>query len=147
MKTYEHTQSGTVILVSVAAGFIVFLWIATEVPLVIFAPALLLLVGLLFRSLTIEISDTDLLWYFGWGWPRRRVPLAEIASVDPIRISFWNGWGVHYTPRGWLYNVSGFSAVAIKLRNGKQFCLGTDEPEELVAQLRALNQSSSSRSA
>lgn len=136
MKTYQHTQSGTVILVSVAIVFLAFLLLAAVVPLVIIAPALLLVFGLLFRSLTIEISDTDLLWYFGWGWPRRRVPLAEIASVEPIRIGFWNGWGIHYTPRGWLYNVSGFGAVAIRLRNGKQFCLGSDEPEELVARLR-----------
>ena len=139
MKTYEHTQSGTVILVSVAVGFLVFLMLAMVVPEIIVAPALLLVLALLFRSLTIQISDTRLLWYFGWGWPRRSVPLAEIASVEPIRISFWNGWGVHYTPRGWLYNVSGFNAVAIKLRNGKQFCLGTDEPEELAARLRTRN--------
>jgi hypothetical protein len=137
MKTYQHTQSGTVILVSIAVGFLVFLMLATVVPMVIIAPALLLVLGLLFRSLTIEISETDLLWYFGWGWPRRSVPLAEIASVEPIRISFRNGWGVHYTPRGWLYNVSGFDAVAIRLRNGKQFCLGTDEPEELARELTA----------
>ena len=139
MKTYEHTQSGTVIIVSVAVVFLFFLMLATVIPLVIIAPALLLVFALLFRSLTVEISDTDLLWYFGWGWPRRSVPLAEIVSAEPIRISFWNGWGVHYTPRGWLYNVSGLRAVAIKLRNGKQFCLGTDEPEELAAQLRTRN--------
>jgi hypothetical protein len=139
MKTYEHTQSGTVIIVSVAVVFLFFLMLATVIPLVIIAPALLLVFALLFRSLTVEISDTDLLWYFGWGWPRRSVPLAEIVSAEPIRISFWNGWGVHYTQRGWLYNVSGYGAVAIKLRNGKQFCLGTDEPEELAAQLRTRN--------
>jgi hypothetical protein len=139
MKTYEHTQSGTVILVSVAVAYLVFLTLAAVVPLVIVAPALLLVVGLLFRSLTIEISDTALRWYFGCGWPRRTVPLAEIESVEPIRINFWHGWGVHYTPRGWLYNVSGLGAVAIKLRNGKQFCLGTDEPEELAAILRTRN--------
>ena len=139
MKTYEHTQSGTIILVSVAVGYLVFLAVAAVVPAVIVAPALLLILALLFRSLTIEISDTNLIWYFGWGWPRRKVPLADIASVEPVRISFWNGWGVHYTPRGWLYNVSGLRAVAIKLRNGKQFCLGTDEPEELAAILRTQN--------
>ena len=89
----------------------------------------------LFRSLTVEISDTELTWYFGSGFPLKRVPLSEIASAEPIRTTVWDGWGIHYTSRGWLYNVSGRGAVVIKMRNGKQFCLGTDEPEELAKQL------------
>jgi hypothetical protein len=38
---------------------------------------------------------------------------------------------------GWLDNVSGFDAVAIQLSNGRQFCVGTDEPEKLQGHLRA----------
>ena len=34
------------------------------------------------------------------------------------------------------HNVSGFGAVAIQLKNGKRFCLGSDEPEALAAALR-----------
>lgn len=89
----------------------------------------------MFRSMTVEISDTELTWYFGSGFPRKRVPLSEVASAEAVRTGFWNGWGIHYTSRGWLYNVSGYGAVAITLRNGKRFCLGTDEPEELARQL------------
>ncbi len=47
--------------------------------------------------------------------------------------TFLQGWGIHYTSRGWLYNVSGFRAVAVKLKSGKQFLLGTDEPAQLRA--------------
>ena len=41
------------------------------------------------------------------------------------------GWGIHLTPRGGLYNVSGFRAVAVRLKGGKRFLLGTDEPERV----------------
>jgi hypothetical protein len=58
-----------------------------------------------------------------------------VVSVEVIRTSFLNGWGIHYTQRGWLYNVSGYGAVAVTLRNGKRFCLGTDEPDALANQL------------
>lgn len=88
--------------------------------------------------MTIGISDSELAWHFGSGFLRKSVSLSEVVSAEPIRISFMNGWGIHYTSQGWLYNVSGFDAVLIKLRNGKQFCLGTDEPEKLANELRRM---------
>jgi len=89
----------------------------------------------LFRSMTIEITDAELRWYFGSGFPLKRVPLDEVVSAEVVRTSFWNGWGIHYTPRGWLYNVSGYGAVCVTLKNGKRFCLGSDEPEKLAREL------------
>jgi hypothetical protein len=35
-----------------------------------------------------------------------------------------------------LYNVSGTNAVEIKLRSGRRFRIGTDEPEALARALR-----------
>jgi hypothetical protein len=34
------------------------------------------------------------------------------------------------------YNVSGFDAVAITLRDGRKFALGTDDPHGLIAAIR-----------
>ncbi len=93
------------------------------------------IVAYFFRSITIEISDTEMTWYFGSGLPRKSVPLSEVVSAEAIRTSFFNGWGIHYTPRGWLYNVSGYGAVCVTLRNGKRYCLGSDEPEVLAREL------------
>jgi len=31
----------------------------------------------------------------------------------------------------WIYNVSGFDAVEIKLKNGKTYRIGTDESQKL----------------
>ena len=45
-------------------------------------------------------------------------------------------WLGHLTPYGWLYNVSGLDAVAITLRDGRKFALGTDDPEGLVTAIR-----------
>jgi len=99
----------------------------------------LIVVAFLFRSMTIEISDKELRWYFGSGFYSKRVPMDEVASAEVVQTSFMNGWGIHYTPRGWLYNVSGFDAVCVTLRNGKRFCLGSDEPEELAKNLATRN--------
>src|ERR1041384_4989714 len=139
MNTYKHTQRGTFILVAMSVLSLALLVIGFAVlkPLLIVV-LILVLCGWLFHSLTIEIADGELRWRFGPGLIRKRVPLTEIASAQLIRTTFINGWGIHLTSFGWLYNVSGFDAVAITLRNGKRFALGTDEPQALHMNIQAM---------
>ena len=135
VKNYRHTQFGSaIVLGSGAIGFALLL-IAAFSP----HPArhflvgvIVLLVGALFSTLTIAIEDGMLRASFGPGLIRKKVRLAEIASVRPIPVRWWYGWGIHLTPHGWLYNVAGWKAVEITLLNGRRFCLGTDEPENLL---------------
>ena len=89
---------------------------------------ILLVCLVLFYRLRITIEDETLRASFGPGIIRKRVRLAEIVGCEPIRIRWWYGWGIHLTPYGWLYNVSGFDAVAITMRDGRKFALGTDDP-------------------
>ncbi len=93
----------------------------------------LLITLALFYKLTITINEETLSASFGIGMIRKRVSVAEIAACEPIRIRWWYGWGIHLTLYGWLYNVSGLDAVAITLRNGRKFALGTDDPQGLAA--------------
>ena len=57
-------------------------------------------------------------------------------NANRFAFDWWYGWGIHLTPYGWLYNVSGWDAVAITLRNGRRVSLGTDQPNELCAAIR-----------
>jgi hypothetical protein len=93
--------------------------------------AILVVCTILFFSLTIRITESEFRWHFGPGLIRKKVALADIQYAEITATKFIYGWGIHLTPRGWLYNVSGFKAVAFKLKNGKQFVLGTDEPKKL----------------
>ena len=63
--------------------------------------------------------------------------IASSPHREPIRIRWWHGWGIHLTPYGWLYNVSGFDAVAITLRDGRKVAFGTDDPDGLTTAIRA----------
>jgi hypothetical protein len=96
---------------------------------------IMLVIGWLFHSLTIEIAGDKLRWAFGPGLIRKCVSVSDIVSAEPAK----NGpsWGIHWSPRsGWLYNVSGFDAVAVTLRDGKKFMLGTDEAAALAEAIR-----------
>ena len=135
MKTYQHTQPAITIIRAMTGMILIFAIASIFVHQVLISVIVIAIITWLFRSLTVEISDTELTWYFGSGFPLKRVPLNEVISAEAVQTTVWDGWGIHYTRQGWLYNVSGRDAVAIKLRNGKQFCLGTDEPEELAKQL------------
>ena len=138
MTRYEHTQIGHVIIWSLLAIILIANgltgalahWPAVVVSLI------LLVCLVLFYKLRITIQDETLCVSFGPGIIRKRIRLAEIVGCEPIRIRWWYGWGIHLTPRGWLYNVSGFDAMAITLRNGQKFAVGTDNPDGLVDAMR-----------
>jgi hypothetical protein len=134
---YEHTQIGHVIIWSVLAIILIAsggLMGHHAAPAII---SIILLVCLvLFYKLKITIDDRTLSASFGPGIIRKKVRLAEIARCEPIRIRWWYGWGIHMTPFGWLYNVSGFDAVAITLRDGRKFALGTNDPHRLIDAIR-----------
>jgi hypothetical protein len=135
MWRYTHTQEAQALRVALFGGAVVALLVAI-LELVPPVPAWLLaaiLIGcaVIFSSLTIRVTDQALVWHFGLGLFRKTVPLAEIATAELARTRWIDGWGIHRTRRGWLYNVSGFDAVLVTRRDGTRFLLGTDEPERL----------------
>ena len=134
VKTYQHTQRGDLIIAVMCGLSVVFAVLGfTMTRSMLMAVPVLLLCGWLFHSLAIEVADGELRWKFGPGLIRKRVALDMIVSVEPVRTNVLEGWGIHLSRFGWLYNVSGFDAVAIKMKNGQHFALGTDEPEKLAA--------------
>ena len=134
MNAYQHTQGGKFIIMAmlVMATVMAVLGWSCARPLFAAVPVLLLSAWL-FHSLTIVITGEELRWRFGPGVISKRVRLTEIAAAKVVQTTFLEGWGIHLSRFGWLYNVSGHGAVAITLRNGKRFALGTDEPEALCA--------------
>jgi hypothetical protein len=135
---YRHTQIGylTLVVMLVAALGIFGLGARSPLPVTVIVAVLLIISAALFSSFTVEVSDGELRFHFGPGFWRKRFALTEIASANVTRSSWWEGWGIRITPRGMLYNVSGTDAVEIKLRSGKCFRIGTDEPEALAQAVR-----------
>jgi hypothetical protein len=70
---------------------------------------------------------------FGYGIFRKRFMLNEIISARVARNHWYYGWGIRFWwwPRMLIFNVSGFDAVEIRMKNGRIYRIGTDEPEKL----------------
>jgi len=145
---YEHTQQGWPMRLAFGAAALLFVAMGALQPLASaglprlalwLGAALLLVPGWLWSSLTVRIDGEALRARFGLGWPRTTLRLADIATVEVTRTTFWSGWGVHRTRRGWLYNVAGLDAVLVTRKDGRAVLLGSDEPRRLKAALdRAL---------
>ena len=74
---------------------------------------------------------------------RKNFPLKEIEAYRVVKNPWYYGWGIRFTPRGWLFNVSGFSAIELQMKNGKRYRIGTDDPDNLAAALdETLNEES-----
>jgi hypothetical protein len=135
---YHHTQTGAALrwgLILPAIGlFAVGFAARRAVPFVPLA-ALLAATGWAFSSLTVEITPTRLIWFFGPGLLRKSIEREAIMGVTPVRNPWWYGWGIHLTPRGWLYNVGGLDAVELALNNKRTLRIGSDEAAALARAL------------
>lgn len=141
MSPYKHSQPGT--YARITFGALVLLCFAAALYVgandskaiwVFGGMAALMFVGLLlFHSLTVEVVRGYLRFRFGVGLIHRQFRLKEIVSAEKVRNRWFYGWGIKLTPHGWLFSVSGFDAIQIKLKNGRQYRIGTDEPERLLA--------------
>jgi hypothetical protein len=137
---YRHTQRGTLMIVILIAGAVVLASLASMEPSparwigLALALVMAILAGL-FSSLTVEVEDHELRWYFGPGaWSYRLTP-DQIESVRVVRNSWLNGFGIRIRPGFRLYNVSGLDAVELKLKSGEIRRIGTDDPSGLAAAL------------
>jgi hypothetical protein len=135
---YRHTQAGLLLRwLTLPAAFGLFFagFVAGETVLFLLPAVVLGAISWTFSSLTVEVSNEELVWYFGPGAWRNAVSRSEIESATPVRNKWWWGWGIHLTPKGWLYNVSGLDGVEVTLRSGKTFLIGSDQVTQLVEAL------------
>jgi hypothetical protein len=140
---YHHTQVGRVTLIALATGMAI---LGALLALVRDSAVDLLLVALLgvlaltavcFSTLTVTVDGRSVAVRFGPGLIRRRIDIGKVRAVWPVRNLWWYGWGIHWTPHGWLWNVSGLDAVEIDLADGRCFRIGTDEPEALAQSIES----------
>lgn len=142
---YKHTQIGYLILVLTLVVLAFFIWVnllaAAEPPSPDSGPNLaitsimVLTVFILasFVTLQIVVDSNSLRIKFGNGIYRKKFLLGDIKSVKTVRNRWYYGWGIRvwFWPKMWIYNVSGFDAVEIVLKNGKRYRIGTNEPKKL----------------
>jgi hypothetical protein len=136
---YHHTQRGILILLvclAFAALAAAILW-RTGQPSVMVTLIVLMVIAVVFSSLTVDVSGNELQWHFGPGLWTYRLALDEIQTVAIVRNHWWSGFGIRMRPGFRLYNVSGLDAVELQLKSGDIRRIGTDDPQGLAAALKS----------
>jgi len=150
MTSYKHTQIGYLMLAVLLIVLVFFAWLQitarAEPPSVdsgtnFAMTAVMILVVLIiasFGTLSVSIDENYLRLKFGYGIFRKKFSASEIASATQIKNHWYYGWGIRlwFWPRMWIFNVSGFDAVEIRMKNGKIYRIGTDEPEKLESAIK-----------
>lgn len=152
MITYKHTQTGHLMLGVLFFLFIMFalahISALNEIPssdsgtnLAIVSFMLIILFTISsFTTLTVSLDEKFLRLKFTYGIFKKKFLLSDIASAKAVKNRWYYGFGIRlvFLPQKvWIYNVSGFDAVEIVLKNGKVYRIGTDDPAELE---RVINQ-------
>lgn len=135
---YQHRQIGTLVLTTMGIAGVVILLVfvfAKELPLplAIVPAAFIALAMLNFGTLTVRLDRQYVHVEFGIGWIRRAIPLERIAAAEVTKTRWYYGWGLRLTPKGWLWNTSGFDAVMLTYNDGKHFLIGSDDADGLAA--------------
>lgn len=146
---YKHTQIGYLMIVVLLIVFLFFAWnyiTASAEPESIdsgtnFAitsmMVLILLVLSSFVLLQVTIDEKYLWLKFGYGVYKKKFLLNDIISARTVKNHWYYGWGIKFWfwPKMVIYSVSGLDAVEIRLRNGRIYRIGTDEPKELEQEI------------
>ena len=146
MDHYENTQPGTFIRI-MTGSWVVFSGVLAVVMLALGEKEAAIVLGLitvmlavingivfaLFHSLTVRVSRSEIALSFGVGLIRKQFPIGDISSASIVQNRWYNGFGIRKIRGGWLYNVSGFDAIEIQLKNERKYRIGTNQPKELLA--------------
>ena len=142
---YKHIQFSYLMLIVTLAVFFLFAWVyitASAEPVstdsgpnfaITSIMAFILFILASFVTLQVVIDGEYLRIKFGFGIFQKKFSLTDIMAVKTVKNHWYYGWGIRIWlwPKMWIYNVSGFDAVEIKLKNGKTYRIGTDEPQKL----------------
>ena len=156
MHHYENTQPGTFIRVMTGSWVVLFGVLAVvmlalgqkeaAILLGVVTVGLALILGIvlvLCHSLTVRVSRSEIALSFGVGLIRKQFPIGDISGVSIVQNRWYNGFGIRKIRGGWLYNVSGFDAIEIQLKNERKYRIGTNQPKELLAAVESALASSS----
>ncbi len=150
MTSYKHTQIGYLMIIVTLTVLAFFAWTQitarAESPSVdsgtnFLVTAIMVLILFILSSvttLTTSIDEKYLRVKFGYGFFRKNFLLSEIASAKRVKNHWYCGWGIRFWlwPRMYIYNVSGFDAIEISMKNGEIYRIGTDVPGELESAIK-----------
>ena len=143
LPEYDHSQPAPMYWLLIVIGIAIFV-MAAYMPdaisqaTVFGSGAMMFFWAGCFRHLNVRDGGDRLIISFG-PLPlfRRSITYDRLVSAEPTKTTWAEGWGIHmHRKGGWTWNIWGFDCVHIRMQNGRQLHLGTDDPQALTAFLQ-----------
>ena len=106
----------------------------SDTGLVLFAIFVFGIIALIwFMRLNTEIDQKEIRITF-IPFTKKNVEWKNVKTAQIVNYGFVGGWGIrHWTKYGTVFNTKGNKGLAIELKNGEKFLIGTQRESELTA--------------
>jgi hypothetical protein len=135
---YRHVQVGWLMLLVLGGTSITIglsYWKTRSIMMFVLL-VLALLATFVFSHMSVVADDVGLEVRLACGVIKRSISWRQVERAYEKEVGWVTGWGIRRINNGWLYNVSGNKAIALKLINSQEFWIGTDDPLDLMAFVR-----------
>ena len=106
--------------------------------LILFLLFTLLMIGLFWITELRTVIDDEAIRIKYVPLTSKEFKWEDIARAELVDYGFVGGYGIRMgTKYGTVYNTRGKMGLAVELKNGKKYCIGTQRAEELSSFLKA----------
>jgi hypothetical protein len=111
----------------------------SNLGIIIFSGITYLIIGLFsLIKLKIEISETECKLKF-FPFLSKTINWNEVVSAAVVNYGFVGGWGIRkWTSYGTVYNIKGKMGLAIVLKDGSKFLIGTQKEKDLKSIIKKI---------
>lgn len=105
--------------------------------------AVLAIVVILFYKFVISIDDKTIQLSYGIGIISTKIRPENIHGLSKVKVPFYFGLGIRFTPKGVLYNIKNNDAILMKYSEGgknKTIMIGSDQCEKLIEAINSLKE-------
>ena len=112
----------------------------SNVGLILFSIFIYLLIAFFyFLELKTKITSEEISFTF-FPLASKKVKWEDISEAKIVNYGFVGGWGIRlWTPFGTAYNTKGKIGLAVEIKNGSKFLIGTQKQTELKNVLKEIS--------
>ncbi len=104
----------------------------SDLGLIIFLIFIFSLISMFVFMRLKTVINTENIRVSFFPFTKKNVMWRDIKNVELVDYGFVGGWGIRLgTKYGTVYNTKGSKGLAIELKNGKKFLIGTQKEKEL----------------